>query len=754
MKYLLSCYFIVFLTGFQCFGQYGDIRGFVYEDETGEPVIFSTIQLEGTTYGAITDNNGFYSINKVPAGDYTLLCTYLGYQTARLPIMIVKGEILNQKIFLRKDDVSLQTVEILAEKEDKKTEIQSSTIKLSAKQINQLPSIGGTPDLAQYLQILPGITSTGDQGGQLYIRGGAPIQTKILMDGINIYNPYHTIGFFSVFDTDLIRNVDVITGGFNASYGGRISAVVDATMKDGNKKEMLGKITVSPFLAKLNLEGPLKKEKPGAASISYLVSAKNSFLDKTSKSIYEYVDKKGLPYRFNDFYGKLNFSSYEGSKGSFFGFINNDHVDFDAADFNWISYGGGTNFVVVPSQSKVIIGGNMSYSTYDSELTREGAKPSASSIGGFNVGLNFSYFLRKGSIKYGLDIGGYKTTLSFYNPIGLQIEENQNTTEIGFYTVTKFELGPLVLEPSARFDYYASLSSAQLQPRLGIKYNITDNLRLKLAGGKYSQNFLSSKSDQDIVNLFNGFLTGPDGSISDYAGKEANTNLQIAWHAVAGLELDLSKNLTTNVEAYYKDFTQVIDFNRDKFFPSDPTFVIQTGDAYGVDCWAKYQLRRLYLWGAYSLAFVNRFDGTQNYAPHYDRRHNLNALLTYVFGHKQSWEASIRWNFGTGFPFIKTQGFYEQLDFSQGVQSSINTQNGQLGILYENDLDGGRLPAYHRLDLGITKKFFFSPKLGAEMNLSVTNVYDRENIFYVDRITYKRVNQLPILPSLSFSLNF
>lgn len=746
---------IIYLCGYSLSisAQTGDIRGFVYEEETSEPIVFTSVQLEGTSFGSTTDNNGFYSINRIPLGTYTLKCSYMGYEEYTATVE-VKEQILNHKIILKKASINLDIVEIVAEKEEKKTEIQASAIKLTAKQINQLPSIGGTPDLAQYLQILPGITSTGDQGGQLYIRGGAPIQTRILMDGLTIYNPYHSIGFFSVFDTDLIRNVDVITGGFNASYGGRISAVVDVTMKDGNKKEMQGKITGSPFLAKLNLEGPIKKEKPGHSSIAYLFSVKKSFLDRTSKSLYEYVDEKGLPYNFTDFFGKINFSSYGGSKGSIFGYSNSDNVNFDLADFNWVSYGGGANFVVVPNQAKVILGGNMAYSTYDTELTVDGGKPSKSSIGGFNIGLNFSYFLKNGSIKYGFDVGGYNTSLSFFNALNLNIEEFQNSTEIGFYFVDKLELGRLILEPSVRADYYSSLSAVQLQPRLGIKYNLTENLRVKLAGGKYAQNFLSTKSDRDVVNLFNGYLSAPEGSIEDYDGNEAKTNLQIAWHGVAGLEMDINKNLTANIEGYYKDFTQILDFNRNKLFPSDPTFIVEDGDAYGMDFWCKYQGKNIYIWGAYSLGYVTRNNGEQVYAPHYDRRHNLNALVTYVFGKKKSWEASVRWNLGTGFPFTKTQGFYEQLDFGNGIQTNINNQNGQLGILYEQDLDNGRLPSYHRLDMGLTKKFQFTRKISAELNLSVTNAYDRENIFYFDRISYKRVNQLPVLPSLSFSVNF
>ncbi len=164
--------------------------------------------------------------------------------------------------------------------------------KITTKDIERIPAIGGSADLAQYLQILPGVIFTGDQGGELYIRGGSPIQNKVLLDGMTIYNPFHSIGLFSVFETDVIRSVNVFTGGFSAEYGDRLSAVLDVTTRDGNKKRLAGKFAASPFLAKLILEGPLKKQDATGSSISYLFTSKVSYLDKTSPTLYHYIDTR------------------------------------------------------------------------------------------------------------------------------------------------------------------------------------------------------------------------------------------------------------------------------------------------------------------------------------------------------------------------------------------------------------------------------------------------------------------------------
>ena len=162
--------------------------------------------------------------------------------------------------YLRKE-TELQGVEITARKTEKVTQINAGTITVTPREMKMLPSTGGEPDIAQYLQVVPGVIFTGDQGGQLYIRGGSPTQTGILLDGITIYNPFHSIGLYSVFETDAIRNVEIQTAGFNAQYGNRTSAIVDITTKDGNKNRHAGKVSLSPIMARAMLEGPIVKAK-------------------------------------------------------------------------------------------------------------------------------------------------------------------------------------------------------------------------------------------------------------------------------------------------------------------------------------------------------------------------------------------------------------------------------------------------------------------------------------------------------------
>ena len=196
--------FILFLTCSlsSLFAQNGSIRGFVYDKESGEPIIFCSVYLLKTSYGAPTDVNGYFNITRIPDGSYKLMVTYLGYDTLQEAVTIKGGNVITRKFYISKSAYSLEGISISAEYQELRTDTRTSVIKITPKQIKQIPAIGGQADLAQYLQVLPGVIFTWDQGGQLYIRGGAPIQNKVILDGMVIYNPFHSIGLFSVFETE------------------------------------------------------------------------------------------------------------------------------------------------------------------------------------------------------------------------------------------------------------------------------------------------------------------------------------------------------------------------------------------------------------------------------------------------------------------------------------------------------------------------------------------------------------------------
>lgn len=748
----------------------GTIRGFVYDGESGEAVIFTNVIIQGTTIGSTTDDNGYFSITETPVGKQTVICTALGYDTALMEIDVQKGKIINIKLIIKEVSVNLNAFEVSAAKQAQRTEVKISSMKVTVKDIQKLPSVGGEADIAQYLQVLPGVVFTGDQGGQLYIRGGSPVQNRVQLDGMNIYNPFHSIGLYSVFETEVIKNADVSTGGFSAEHGGAISSVMNISTIDGNRNRMEGKIGASTFGAKIALNGPLKKPKEvGGSSITYVLAGKTSYLDQTSKSIYSYVnDGEGLPYSFIDGYGKIAFHGTNGSKFNVFGFSFNDKVNYDANKLDWNSYGAGGNFVLVPMASDLLLEGNFSYSNYSVEQ-EEGDRSRASEIGGFEVGLDFTKFKGDNSIKYGMDIIGLRTDFNYENTVGRKIEEFNNSTEFSAYFDYKFVAGKWVAEPSVRAVFYSSLSEFSVEPRLGLKYNLSDKVRFKAAGGLYSQNLISSNSDKDVVNLFNGYLSSPQSLPSTFTDKDGNTTdrksaLQKAVHYIVGAEIDLTKRIALNVEGYYKDYLQLIGINRYKIFEDNESnkdqdeiyrkdYILEDGYAYGLDLTLSYNHRGLSLWAVYSIGYTRRWDGLQEYAPVFDRRHNVNLVGSYEFGKSKSWTVNARFNFGSGFPFTQVNGYYEGFDFTDGLDTDIITDNGDLTTDFA-PINQGRLPDYARMDIDVSKTFTISQYTILELNAGITNVMDRENIFYFDRSTYTRVNQLPFLPSIGASLKF
>ncbi len=734
------------------FSQNAVLKGFTYDESSGEILPYSTIQLMGTGYGTLSDASGAFLINKIPAGTYTVKVSHLGYNDFIDTVTFASSGSVTKRYNISPNTQTLDAVQIMGENTQKVQETRTAVISVTPKDMSKMPAIGGQPDFAQYLQVLPGIISTGDQGGQLYVRGGTPVQNMLLLDGMILYNPFHSIGIFSVFDMDIMSSADVYTGGFGAEFGGRISSVMDIKTRDGNKKRLAGKVDLSNIGAQLLLEGPLLKLKDDRkTAISFILSGKGSFLEQSSKVFYPYVkNAEGLPYTFLDLYGKVTLSTRNGSRWNIFGFNYDDRVKYNSiANYGWDNWGIGTNFLIVPGDAPTTLEGSLSYSKYESELQDANFDPRRSSMDGFTFNFGFNYYLGKSLLKVGIDVVGYNTNYEYYTIYHSQRKIEDHTTDMSLFVKYKYNFrNKLLIEPGFRLQYYYSLGEVSPEPRLAIKYNILNNLRLKLAAGMYSQNLVAVTSDQDVVSLFNGFVSSPLESallpetlIGD--DKEIKGRLQKSQHVILGLEYDPISPLSINIEGYYKHFSQLISANRYKMVDTDSEFIWEKGDAYGGDISVKYEQKGVYLWFVYSLGWVKRNDGVVTYYPHFDRRHNINLVASYSFGKRRSWEINARWNFGTGFPFTQTQAYYPHYDPSQ-INDNYVTNNEDVYFLLAG-FNQSRLPSYHRLDIGAKKKFYLGQRHTLEASVSMTNVYNYRNIFYVNRNTNDIVYQLPFL---------
>jgi hypothetical protein len=463
----------------------------------------------------------------------------------------------------------------------------------------------------------------------------------------------------------------------------------------------------------------------------------------------------------------VTFSADNGSKLNIFAFNFNDDAklstDSTIGDFKWKSSGAGATFVVTPGSSSALIDGKFAYSKYTISFDQSpNPAPRTTGIDGFEAAINFTYYLPSYSeLKYGIEVSGFHTSLSYNNTVNSTATLENQSTLAGMYVMYRQNFGgKFVMEPSIRFEYYSSINNLRPEPRLGLKYNISNNVRLKFASGIYSQNIISTKSDLDIVNFFTGFVQSPQQQIYNTNGDPVSNNIQTAYHVLGGIEVDVNK-VEFNLEPWFKNFPQLIMINHFHVNASDPDFVAGEGNAYGVDLSAKYSQKRVYLWGtiSYQQVTYKTIDGTgnvQSYPPPFDRRINLNLLASYTAGQKNDWEFSARFNMGSPFPFTQTQGFYENVNMLPGgnLNSNILGQNGTLTTVLAEQIDGGRLSYYHRLDVSAKKKFYINKRSNLDLTLSITNVYNRNNIFYVDRTTNTYIYQLPVFPSVNLTWNF
>lgn len=753
----------------------GTLRGTVL-DEDGLPVPGAVVELPLLQMGAQTNGDGLWAINKVPVGKQWVRVVYFGYDTLKQEVTVEQGRVHTLTLYLQ--TYQQQTIVI----EDVHGEINrnrpdAGVTKISAKDIMSLPSLG-SPDLSQYLQVLPGVVFTGDQGGQLYIRGGTPVQNMTLMDGVIVYNPFHSIGLFSVFDPEYIREVDVHSAGFPAQYGGRVSSIMNIQTRPGSFRSFKGKVHTNTLTSSVLLEGPLMPKKGQALSNgSWLFSGRTLYMDQTAPKLYSYANEPlGLPFNFLDLYGKVSLGNGV-NRVNAFGFRQQDNVNFAyPSSYSWRSTGGGLNFTLLPDNTNLVFTGGLGISNYRTEQNDAVDNfPRYSEVGGFNSRLNFAYLLNSvDEFSFGIQMLGFRTEFEYANSLGLTTQNQDNNTEFAGYfnyrkvfrqrtTLPSGEVSTFsrfVLEPGIRFHYYNDHAYLSSEPRLAAKLNFR-GFSIQGLWGMYTQNLLATISDRDVVVLFQGYLAAPE-NIPD---RRRSHSLQLGTHYMLGLQVDRIPRTELKLEGWYKDFGQLTNVNRQRIFPEDAEFITETGRAYGADFIVSYRHKGLYLYGTYGWAFNERTDRQQTYSPIWDRRHTVNLLASLSRGELRSkdkataldtkWDISVRWTLGSGFPFTQTQGLFEKLNFfGNGSQTDLTGQNGSLGVILSDDYNGARLPYYHRLDVSVKRRFRLGKSQVLEANVNVLNVYNRNNIFYFDRILYERVDQLPVMPTAGLSWSF
>jgi hypothetical protein len=361
-----------------------------------------------------------------------------------------------------------------------------------------------------------------------------------------------------------------------------------------------------------------------------------------------------------------------------------------------------------------------------------------------------------------------KTEYYYYSTDYNQTEQDNNSSEVAGYITFFGNYNRFLIKPGIRVTLYSALNKFAMEPRISAKFLVNEWFRIKLAGGIYTQNLISAVSDRDIINYFRGYLSAPVNVASTSDMDNSNYSLQEAWHVVLGTETELGKKFFMNLEAYYKGYPQLINYNRNKLMneydhPEKPEiltrdFILETGSSLGIETTLDFKSDRFFFSLIYSLSrtertFENSAGESVTYPPHFDRRHNLNIMGNWILSRDKSWELNLRWNLGSGFPFTPAKGYYESNSFDEHQVGNAMVQNGTLDIYYGN-YNAGRLPDYHRLDASLKKTFKLQGNYLIEAEINAINVYNRKNIYYVDRTTNEVVYQLPFLPGIRVSFTF
>jgi len=731
--------FLSLLLSVSSFGQNsGRIRGVVTDSTSGESLAFGNVLIKELSIGASTDEHGYFLISSLPANkSYTLIVSYVGYNSKTLNVPVEKNKITELDIQLSPTSIMLQTVEKIGKKIYEKNETDIGLQRISIKELESLPK-GVETDVFRSLQYVPGVNFTADVSARYYVRGGDSNQNLILLNGANVYNPFHALGLFSVIDPEMINTMEFYKGGFTAEYGGRLSSVLNLITKNGNRKRFSGKASVSMLTAKALVEGPIPHG-------SFIVTGRKSYNTEILK---KFLNDQTAPFDFYDYSFKLNYSNpnfVPGSKFLIHGFFSNDKLENNdplKEDFNWKNDIFGFSWFQV-YDSPLFSELNISYSRFFGEVIPNfsTARAKKNDLTDLSLKMNFNYIQSsKDEIEAGIQINSIETNLYLENSLGVLSDIAERGANLSLFAKYKFlrweELG---IDVGARYNLTGLVDNGSgfFEPRVSFTYTPLAAIAFKAAWGIYQQEITTIANENEVITLFEPYVLVPD-----------YLETPKATHYNFGITFYLTENLKINSEIYYKDLKNITAINEEKKFETDPDLVSGSGESYGMEWLLQYTKNPLSFTASYALAYAYKEVEGWIYYPRYDSRHSVNLALEVSIG--GGWKASAIWVYKSGLPFTPIIGYYDKL-FMTDFRGDWDIYNNYLPFATLGDKNISRLTAYHRLDLGVSKVFDFG-FTKVDLSASVLNVYDRKNIFYYDRTTGEQVNMLPILPTVTIKV--
>lgn len=720
-----------------------DIRGIVTDSTNGERLPGVNVTVEGTGRGWVTNVNGFYLIAAVPRGRHTVTASAVGYRRRTLTIDVAGSEPITLNILLLPKVIESSEVMIEGEREEEAVQRSASIHVVTPHDIQQVPS-AAQADLFRSMELLPGISSTSDVNSKFYVRGGAGDQNLVLLDGMKLFNPFHAYGSFGVLDPQIIKSAEIYTGAFPANYGDRLSSVVNVTTRDGNRSNFAGDAGVNFLSANLGLEGPL----PG--DNSWLVSGRKSLFEGTLAKLVP----SAAPTSFYDLFFKGTVGSSTERVG-IRGFVSDDEitpVDPAQPDYRWRSAAfAGVVSGLITDRIYMDLTLDFSTSAVDRLATPASPVPPASSRiselsfrGEFDV-----YPENQDHFAVGFESAFPQISNVLPTRAGTDRPFADNEGELWLWFRYMTALGPLGVDAGIHTELNTISASVLgdrsvpmreiLQPRLTLSYNISGNWIMKAAFGVFTQNIITINNEDDLISLFDAWVYLPD----QLRPEEAD-------HYVLGLEGNFTPQLAASIQGYIKDYRSIVLYNPDKIFPEDPDYISGTGMSSGIETLLRYSLPLTDLYASYVLSRARVSATGITYAPRYDQTHTVKAMG--VFHLMENIDVTLRWEYGSGYPYTQNAGFYTRLSLADIDKDPFPGGSGDpmrvLGARNE-----ARLPGYRRLDAGVAFRFGLLRMRGTA-GVNVLNVLNVQNILYYDRVTGKTDYMMPFFPSAFITAEF
>lgn len=759
------------------------VSGYVRDSASGESLIGASVSVKGKDVGVLTNSFGFYSLT-LPGGDDTLYFSFLGYQRMEKPVSLHRNTNLNIQLSF-KTLTSREVVITSQRKDENVASTEMGKINLSMKKIREMPALFGEVDVLKALQLLPGVQS-GEGTAGLYIRGGSPDQNLILLDGAPVYNPGHLFGFFSVFNGDAIKDVTLIKGAMPANYGGRLSSVVDITMKDGNNREYHGEGGIGLIASRFSFEGPIKKGKS-----SFMISGRRTYVDLLVKP---FVPKNssfhGSGYYFYDLNAKANYIFSDNNRLYMSGYFGRDVFNFVSKERTFstnIPWGNATatlrwNHLFNP---RLFSNTTLIYNDYRFEFNASQNNLMVGMRSGIqdeSLRSDFDYFA---SVHHHLKFG-FQYTFHTFRPSTISGGAGDNTFhpenpftkrahEGAVYLLDDWEVnkklkvnagirwsifqqvGPYkIYQKDASGQKTDSTVYGQLQPvktyagpepRFILRYTLDRQSALKAAVTRNYQyvHLVSSNSTSLPTDLWvpSTYLVKPE----------------MAWQYSVGYFRNFRENMfETSLEVYYKDLKNQVEF-KEGYIPSleepEDAFVFGKGWSYGAELFIHKRQGRLTGWIGYTLAWTWRqfpdLNHGKKYPTRYDRRNDLSIVGSYKLNDR--WTLAGDFVFSTGNTITLPEKFYVM----EGILSEGYSQ-----------LNSYRMKPYNRLDLSATYHPRPKPnrKFSHSWTFSLYNAYSRLNPYflyfegsggYLDqslKVQAKKVALFPVIPSVTWNFKF